>query len=83
MESKEKLLTTATVNTIKMLSKVEREILLNIKQGKTSAEIAAVRNCSTRTVEKHRSNIIQKLGIKSSQNALLLWIVKHPNLFKT
>ncbi|WP_148869871.1 helix-turn-helix transcriptional regulator [Tenacibaculum adriaticum] len=61
----------------------EIEILFYIKEGLTSTQIAKLRNCSVRTVEKHRSNIILKLKIPSSQNALLIWILKHPNLFNT
>ncbi len=59
------------------LSEVELEILHYIKKGKTSAEIASIRNCSARTVEKHRSNIILKLGIPSSANALLIWVMEN------
>lgn len=58
---------------IKKLSKTELDILSHIKDGSTSAEIAQIRNCSRRTVEKHRSNIIRKLGITSSQMALFIW----------
>ncbi|WP_413818264.1 helix-turn-helix transcriptional regulator [Tenacibaculum sp. IB213877] len=61
----------------------EIEILFYIKEGFTSAQIAKLRNCSVRTIEKHRSNIISKLKIPSSQNALLVWILKHPDLFNT
>jgi DNA-binding NarL/FixJ family response regulator len=56
----------------------EIEILNYIKKGFSSAEIAVVRCCSKRTIEKHRSNIIAKLNIPPSQNALLLWLFKNP-----
>jgi len=59
------------------LSKIEIEILRKIKKGLTSSKIAALRGCSPRTVEKHRSNIIKKLDIPSTQNGLLLWVLKH------
>jgi len=71
------------VQGIKALSKIEKEILQKIKEGFTSGEIAMERGCSVRTVEKHRSNMIDKLGIKSTQNALLLWINKNPKYFNT
>jgi DNA-binding CsgD family transcriptional regulator len=61
---------------------IELEIILCIKEGKTSREIAIIRNCAPRTIEKHRSNIIKKLGLTTSQNALLIWIVKHPHYFE-
>jgi len=65
------------------LSKIEIEILRQIKKGLTSSEIAVLRDCSPRTVEKHRSNIIKKLDIPSTQNALLVWIMKNPNFLDT
>ncbi len=64
-------------HSIKKLSKTELDILRYIKNEHTSAEIALIRNCSRRTVEKHRSNIIHKLEIKSSQMALLVWTKKN------
>jgi len=42
------------------LTASEIEILSYIKNGFTSVQIAIVRNCSVRTIEKHRSNIISK-----------------------
>lgn len=65
------------------LSPTELAILGLIKKGCTSAQIATIRKCSSRTVEKHRSNIIKKLGIASSQNALLVWIMDNLELFNT
>jgi DNA-binding CsgD family transcriptional regulator len=59
------------------LSEIEREILLLIKDGYTSSEIGDLRNCSTRTVEKHRSNMIKKLGVKSSPQALMRYAILH------
>mgnify|MGYP003645469037 FL=1 len=55
----------------------EIEILNFIKNGLSSAQIADKRDCSVRTIEKHRSNIIAKLNIPSSQNALLLWLFEN------
>ncbi len=46
-----------------LLTKSEREILKLIGQGKASSEIAAVRFTSVSTVEKHRKNMIRKLGL--------------------
>lgn len=59
------------------LSETEREILILIKKGFTSPQIAKKRNCSYRTIEKHRSNIIKKLGLKSSQNVLIIWSMEN------
>ena len=60
-----------------VLSVSEHEILCLIKEGYTSPQIAEIRKCSSRTIEKHRSNIIKKLNIPSTQNSLLLWVYKH------
>ena len=63
------------------ITEIEREILLYIKKGFTSSQIAKIRKCSTRTVEKHRSNLISKLKLDSSQNALIIWIFQNSELF--
>ncbi|WP_299671801.1 response regulator transcription factor [uncultured Polaribacter sp.] len=65
------------------LTATEIKILSYLSKDKSSAQIAAHLYISKRTVEKHRSNIIQKLGIKSSQNSLLLWVQKNPDFFNT
>lgn len=61
----------------KKLNKTEIEILDKIKEGLSSRQIAAKKDCSVRTIEKHRSNMIKKLGIKSSQNALVIWALQN------
>lgn len=43
----------------------EREVLQLIAEGRSSAEIAALLHISVRTVDTHRHNIMQKLGIHS------------------
>ncbi len=53
-----------------ILSKSEREILSLIGQGKTSSEIAAIRFTAVSTVEKHRKNMIFKLGLKGKGELL-------------
>jgi two-component system nitrate/nitrite response regulator NarL len=61
----------STTSEIKpLLSKSEREILSLIGQGKTSSEIAALRFTSVSTVEKHRKNMIRKLGISGKGELL-------------
>lgn len=60
----------ATSTNKPLLSKSEREILSLIGQGKTSSEIAAVRFTSVSTVEKHRKNMIRKLGISGKGELL-------------
>ena len=65
------------------LTITEIKILKHIAKNLSSSEIAESLFISKRTVEKHRSNIIQKLRIKSSQNALVLWAQKNTHLFNT
>jgi two-component system nitrate/nitrite response regulator NarL len=46
-----------------LLSKSEREILTLIGEGKATSEIAEIRFTAVSTVEKHRKNMIRKLGL--------------------
>lgn len=61
---------------LSLITSTEKEILKSIQSGLTSSQIADTRGCSARTVEKHRSNIIKKLHLKSTNNALLLWCIE-------
>lgn len=61
---------TTTSNRKLVLSKSERAILALIGEGKTSSEIAAVRFTSVSTVEKHRKNMIRKLGLSGKGELL-------------
>lgn len=58
---------------LKKLSKTETKIIKLIAQNMTGVEIAESLFVSTRTVEKHKSNIIRKLNLQSKQNSLLIW----------
>jgi DNA-binding NarL/FixJ family response regulator len=51
----------------------EKKILKLIAQDNTNKEIASLLFISYRTVEKHRSNIINKLKIEPKTNSLLIW----------
>lgn len=68
-------------NAIKNLTSTELKILRYLAKDWSSSQIAEHLFISKRTVEKHRSNIIHKLDIKSSQNGLLLWVQKNAALF--
>lgn len=48
------------------ITKREQEILNLIAMGKTSAEVADTLFLSVRTVESHRYNLMQKLGLKNA-----------------
>jgi len=53
-----------------LLSKSEREILKLIGQGMTTSEIASERYTAVSTVEKHRKNMIRKLGLQGKGELL-------------
>lgn len=65
---------------MKFLSPSERTIVRLVAQGKTSKEIGESLNISSRTVEKHRSNIIFKLDLPHQGDALTIWAKEHKEL---
>jgi DNA-binding NarL/FixJ family response regulator len=48
-----------------LLTTREKEIAAYISQGRKSKEISSILSISNKTVDKHRSNILKKLNIKS------------------
>ncbi len=65
---------------IKFLSPSERTIVRLIAQGKTSKEIGESLSISHRTVEKHRANIIDKLDLPPSMDALTAWTLENKEI---
>ncbi len=65
---------------IENLTPSEIKILKLIADEMTSAQIADFLSISTRTVEKHRANIIRKLHIDQKPNSLLIWSQKNKEL---
>jgi two-component system nitrate/nitrite response regulator NarL len=55
----------------------ERKIIELIAQQKTSKQIAEMLFLSEKTIEGHRSNIIEKLGLPKEKNVLLKWAMKN------
>ncbi len=55
------------------LTPSEKKILKLIAKDQTNKDIASLLFISHRTVEKHRSNIIQKLKLEPKTNSLLIW----------
>jgi DNA-binding NarL/FixJ family response regulator len=53
----------------------QREIATMVARGRMSKEIAAELNLSLRTVEKHRSAILRRLGLRDTAS-LTLWCVR-------
>ncbi|RYU95980.1 response regulator [Emticicia agri] len=62
---------------IEKLTFTEKKVLELIAQQKTSKQIADMLFISEKTVEGHRSNIIQKLELPKEKNILLIWATKH------
>ena len=56
---------TQPANDLDKLSAREREILQLVAEGHSSGQIAGILHISTRTVDAHRSNVMQKLAIHS------------------
>jgi len=68
------------VEKINFLSPSERTILRLVAKGKSSKDIAEILRISPRTVQKHRANIIAKLDLPSTGNALYSWCITYKEL---
>ena len=67
---------------IKYLTSSEKTILKLVAQQMSTNEIADSLFISSRTVEKHRSNIITKLELENTTNALTNWAYLNRNVIK-
>ncbi len=65
------------------ISKREQEILNYVALGKTSLEISQILNISHRIVQSHRSNIMQKLRIKTAGELIRYAVINYsrPTLY--
>ncbi|TYB78470.1 DNA-binding response regulator [Bizionia myxarmorum] len=59
--------------TLNNLTKTELKVLALIAQNQTAIEIGNALCVSSRTIEKHKSNIIKKLNLESKHNSLSLY----------
>jgi len=59
-----------------LLTSREREILQMLAEGKTNKDIATVLNLSAYTVETHRANLMQKLGLHNTAELVLYAVRK-------
>ena len=65
---------------LQFLSASEIVILKHISKQVSTNGIAEILNVSTRTIEKHRSNIIAKLDLKTKTNSLTNWAFINKNI---
>ncbi|WAC03837.1 response regulator transcription factor [Lacinutrix neustonica] len=56
-----------------VLTKTEMKVVQLLADSNTNTDLAEILNSSVRTIEKHRSNIVKKLQLEKSHNALVLW----------
>jgi two-component system response regulator FixJ len=70
--AEEKLAKTRRSLTFGRLTDREREVLKAIGLGKSSKVIAYELGISARTVEMHRGNVLQKLGVANTGAAVML-----------
>ena len=69
-----------TLGQISDLTPSERKILKLIAQKKSTQEIADLLFVSSRTIEKHRSNIVAKLELPGQSNSLTNWAIENKSL---
>ena len=65
-----------TQDSYDLLTERERETLQLLAEGKSNKEAAAVLNLSPYTVETHRANLMQKLGIHNTAEIVLYAVRK-------
>ena len=65
---------------LKELTPSERRVLRKLADNQTSREIAGDLHVSVRTVQNHRHNICQKLGLRGSNRLLEVAIALRPLL---
>jgi two-component system response regulator NreC len=59
-----------------LLTEREREVLQLLAEGKSNKEVAAVLDLSPYTVETHRTNLMQKLGLHNTAEIVLYAVRK-------
>ncbi|WP_034057962.1 response regulator [Lacinutrix jangbogonensis] len=65
---------------MKRLSPSERTIVRLIAQGNSSKDISESLYISLRTVQKHRTNILNKLDLESNLESLSVWANNHKDI---
>lgn len=70
------------IKNINKLTPSELTILKIIAKGCSNTELANTLGVSIRTIEKHRSNIINKLEITGGTNALTVWALTNKGVIR-
>lgn len=68
---------TESTDKLDLLTLSERKIVELVAAQKTTKQIAELLFLSEKTVEGHRTKIIEKLGIPKEKNALLIWAIQN------
>ena len=63
-------------NSFDLLTAREREVLQMLAEGKTVKDIARGLDLSTHTVDTHKSNLMQKLGLHNMAELILYAVRK-------
>ena len=63
-------------NNFDKLTLTEKKIVELISKQNSSKIIAELLFVSEKTIEKHRTNIIEKLNLPKEKNALLMWALQ-------
>jgi two-component system, NarL family, response regulator NreC len=63
-------------NSYDLLTEREKEILQLLAEGKSNKEVATILNLSVYTVETHRTNLMQKLGLHNTAEIVLYAVRK-------
>lgn len=77
----EKTYKNTDLTALNKLTKTEIKIIKHIANNLTSPEIADELAISPRTVDKHRSNIVNKLKLNGKHNGLFLWASNNKDIF--
>lgn len=64
-----------------IITKREQDVLNLVAQGRTSSEISEKLHISVRTVESHRYNLMQKLGIKNATGLVRYAVLNNDSLY--
>jgi DNA-binding NarL/FixJ family response regulator len=64
-------------DTFELLTPREKEVLQLLAEGKSNKEAASILDVSLYTVESHRTNLMQKLGLHNTAEIVLYAVRKN------